>query len=204
MGVWDSQGRASRVPLDRVELLREGVERARRALQTLLPRRLTRKDVVVPTPIDFRRRVVPALVWSVAAAVCVVVLVDRAQVEYIALDSVSGGDASARASETPVRGPERPIASQSDGSLGILAPAALAESTGGATPAADPGGIWWCRTGDPMTVNTSPPLMPGDEVGGELRGPLTIAAECDPIAASTEPFVAEWTLPVSRDGELRP
>jgi hypothetical protein len=147
---------------------------------------------------------VPVLVWSVAAAICVVVLVDRAQVEYIALDSVSGDDASARASETPVPDPGRPIAGGPNGSFSVLAPAGLVQPEGNATPTGDPAGIWWCRPTETITTSVSPPLLPGDESGGERQTPLTPVAECDPIMASTEPFAAEWRLAAGGKGELRP
>jgi hypothetical protein len=162
--------------------------------------------------VDLRRRVLPFLVWSVAAAICVVVLVGRAHVEYIAWDPASGNDASARASSAPVPGAERPSGGAAAESFGVLASAGPAEPAGTPTPTqaqvgptANADGIWWCRQADALTTSVSPPLLPNvDEDGAEPPRHLTPASECDPIATSTEPFVAEWTRPAGGKGELKP
>jgi len=58
----------------------------------IMPRR---RVAVIPRAFDFRRRVLPSLVWFAAAGICTVMLLDRSRIEYVPWDGEAAREASA-------------------------------------------------------------------------------------------------------------
>jgi hypothetical protein len=54
-----------------------------------------RSAAVIPRAFDFRRRVLPSLVWFAAAGICLVMLLGRSRIEYVPWDGEAAREASA-------------------------------------------------------------------------------------------------------------